>query len=413
MTTIGSGKETNRFKWAVLALLFSLQTGASLIILSFGPLAPFLQQDLRINRAQIGLFTSAVYAGSNVFGVVCGWLIDRFGVRLFLLLGPGTVALFFIAVANTSMYGLALVLVFIGGLGYAAINPAAAKSLTYWFSTRARATAIGVMKSGVTIGGATGAALLPGLALLIGWRNGLTAVALAVIALGVLATTVYRESPGRESPGRESPGPAPPEAQSFGLKDLRQVVTNRSILLVGVVGMAFSSVQLSASTYLVLFLTEAVELPVVIAGTYLTVASLSGAAGRVLWGAISDRLFGGRRKTVLFIIGIINASMAFALAFLATSLPAPFLYAIMVIFGFSAFGFTAVYITLLAELVGKEQAATAVGLGLSINGIGIIIGPPLFGFIVDATNTYTYSWSMIGLIAAVGGILMLRTPEPK
>ena len=403
MTTIGSGKETNRFKWAVLALLFSLQTGASLIILSFGPLAPFLQQDLRINRAQIGLFTSAVYAGSNVFGVVCGWLIDRFGVRLFLLLGPGTVALFFIAFANTSMYGLALVLVFIGGLGYAAINPAAAKSLTYWFSTRARATAIGVMKSGVTIGGATGAALLPGLALLIGWRNGLTAVALAVIALGMLAATVYRESPG----------PAPPEAQSFGLKDLRQVVTNRSILLVGVVGMAFSSVQLSASTYLVLFLTEAVELPVVIAGTYLTVASLSGAAGRVLWGAISDRLFGGKRKTVLFIIGIINASMAFALAFLATSLPAPFLYAIMVIFGFSAFGFTAVYITLLAELVGKEQAATAVGLGLSINGIGIIIGPPLFGFIVDATNTYTYSWSMIGLIAAVGGILMLRTPEPK
>jgi len=49
-------------RWAILSLLFFLQTSASLVTLSFGPLAPFLQEYFNISRAQVGLFTSLSFA---------------------------------------------------------------------------------------------------------------------------------------------------------------------------------------------------------------------------------------------------------------------------------------------------------------------------------------------------------------
>lgn len=377
---------------------------ASLVILSFGPLAPFLQEDLIISRAQIGLFTSTVYAGTLFLGAICGWLVDRFRVRRFLLLGPGLVGLFFVGLSHAPSYGVALLFVFLGGVGYVFVNPSAAKALIHWFPLRSRATAIGIMKSGVPAGGAVGAAVLPSLALILGWRNALTSVAVAVIVFGAIAMTLYRD----ERSSREST-----EASVPGLRQLRQVLTNRNILLLGGLGTVFSGVQLSISTYLILFLKEAVRLPVVMAGTYLTVASLSGIAGRILWGVISDRAFGGQRKIVLSIIGFLIAAIAISISFLFATAPWWLLYLMVAILGFCAFGWTTVFITFLSELGGRDQAATAVGFGIALCSLGVIFGPPLFGYIVDTTHSYTVAWSVFGICVALGGGLMMLIREQR
>ena len=68
------------------------------------------------------------------------------------------------------------------------------------------------MKSGVTLGGAVGAAVLPNLALILGWRNALSSVAVVLIALQTLGIVLYRESPGQASV----------EAPVVGLREFRQ-----------------------------------------------------------------------------------------------------------------------------------------------------------------------------------------------
>ena len=50
-------------RWLILAVLTVTQIGASVAALSFGPLAPFLQETLNITRAQVGLCTSSLYLG--------------------------------------------------------------------------------------------------------------------------------------------------------------------------------------------------------------------------------------------------------------------------------------------------------------------------------------------------------------
>src|SRR5512137_1550266 len=83
------------YRWVILGIVFTIQFMSSLAFASFGPLAPFLIDDLNINRTQLGLFSSLTYLGSLIFSMPAGWLIDKFGVRILLLLGPGMLGIFF------------------------------------------------------------------------------------------------------------------------------------------------------------------------------------------------------------------------------------------------------------------------------------------------------------------------------
>ena len=93
-------EKTTSYGWIILALTFFLQAGASLAVFSFGPLAPFLIDDLGITRAQVGIFTSTIYFGMVLFSTHAGWLTDKLGIRFFLLAGPGAMGLAFLTLSQ-------------------------------------------------------------------------------------------------------------------------------------------------------------------------------------------------------------------------------------------------------------------------------------------------------------------------
>ncbi len=402
--TMDKGSGAHGFSWGLLGLLLLLQTTTSLVTLSIGALAPFLHEGLNITYSQVGLFTSSIYAGSLFFGIFCGWVIDKFGVRRFLLLGPWILGVFFLAFTRAPSFGIALTLSFLGGVGYVFVNPCAAKAITTRFPLKTRATAIGIMKSGVTLGGAIGAAVLPQLSLLLGWRNALAIFIVLVILVAPVATIFYRELPGQKSNN----------TSVLGIKELREVLKSGGILLLGGMGITYSAVQLSLSTYLVLFLHEASALSVVTSGTYLTVALASGMVGRILLGAISDRIFNGRRKVGLVIVGFLNIAACTILALWTTVIPSWVLYVVVAIFGFAAFGWVGLYITFLSELGNRQKAAaTAVGFGTACGSVGILLGPPLFGHIIDTTSSYTTAWLALSVISVIACALIALVREER
>jgi len=144
------------YRWIILTLMFFLQASASMAVFSFGPLAPFIQASLGITRAQVGMFSSAIYLGMVLFGTHAGWLTDKFGIRLFLIGGPGVMGLIFLSLALTRSFIPALLIVFISGIGYQFINPTTVKTITQWFPPRMRGTAIGIKQSGISFGGGSG-----------------------------------------------------------------------------------------------------------------------------------------------------------------------------------------------------------------------------------------------------------------
>jgi sugar phosphate permease len=387
----------SNYRWIILAVLTVIQTGASIAALSFGPLAPFLQEALNINRAQVGLCISFLYLGSVLVSIPSGRLADRIGVRRMLLIGPTLMAFFFFAISQTPSYQTICLMVMGAGMGYGVINPSTAKAIIYWFSATGRATAIGFKQAGVPAGAAIAAVLLPALALSYGLRTAICIVGIFVLVLTFLCYLLNRDFPTTPSLMYEKKN----EKKGF-----RDVIRNRPILLLSLANVIWSAIQLSLSTYLVLYFTEKLVLSVMLAGTYLAVAQACAGVGRVIWGIISDRLFGGKRKIVLVIIGIITTIATVAMATLNTNTPGWVVVITVVLLGLSVLGRHGVSITFVAELGGKELAGTATGVQITISYMGIVLGPPIFGHIVDLTNSYSLAWFTFGLASALAtGIL--------
>jgi predicted MFS family arabinose efflux permease len=82
-------------------------------------------------------------------------------------------------------------------------------------------------------------------------------------------------------------------------------------------------------------------------------------------------------------------------------------------FGLTGIGWNGVHHTLLAELAGRESAATAVGLCLAISSMGVIAGAPLFGLAADRLNVYDWGWVALAaaMLAALGLLAGVREPR--
>lgn len=394
-------RDVDGYRWAILALTFFLQACSSMAVFSFGPLAPFLRDDLGITRAQVGMFSSTIYLGMVLFGTHAGWLTDKFGIRFFMIGGPGVMGIVFLTLALTHSFIPVLLIVFVAGIGYQFINPTTVKTLTQWFPPRMRGTAIGIKQAGISFGGAVAAVSLPTIALSWGWHGGVVVIGAAILVIVVLCLIFYRE-PFTEMKLSKS--------TLITMKGLLQTVTNRNILLQSAAGAMYCVPSVVLSTYLVLYLKETLLIPVVVAGTCLMVSQFGTIAGRILWGVISDRFFGGKRKGTLILMGILVAIISVIAMAISTGTPRWLIYVIFAAFGFSS-GIHGVHVTFLAELAGEKMAATGVGFGAAISAIGMVIATPIFGYIVDKTDSYGMAWVFVAVLAALGAVLILFIRE--
>jgi ACS family hexuronate transporter-like MFS transporter len=64
--------------------------------------------------------------------------------------------------------------------------------------------------------------------------------------------------------------------------------------------------------------------------------------------------------------------------------------------GFTVIGWNALVMTLGAEIVGPGLAGTYMGFAIAIGYVGVVLGPPVFGYLVDVFN-YRLAWSALSL----------------
>jgi ACS family hexuronate transporter-like MFS transporter len=393
----------SRYRYVVLALIMGVQTAANVGALGLPSLAPLIRADLGLSRQEAGSFISAFYVGGVLTSFPAGWLADRVGVRWTLLGGQILTAGSFALMTLAPRYALFLGAVALSGLAFGAVNPTSTKGVLVWFPARSRATVVGIKQAGFPLGGALGALLLPWLAGALGWRGALGVAAALMAASGLAAGLAYREPASREG------DPATP---SRGAPDPRGVLASRPIWLVSLATLLFAGVQVSWISYLPLYLREVVGLSTVAAGAVLGQAQIAGTLGRVFFGVLSDRVFGGRRLVLLVLAGAMTAVFCALTAKLDPGAPAVALSLVALGFGLVGIGWNGVHHTLLAEIAGRDSAATAVGLCLAVSSVGVIVGPPLFGHLADRLRVYDWGWySLAGaMVLALGLLAGVREP---
>ncbi|MBI2158985.1 MAG: MFS transporter [Candidatus Rokubacteria bacterium] len=394
--TGSAGAEGHAGRFQILALILAAQTIANVGPLGIPAIASLIRADLGLTLTQAGSFLSAYYVGPILMSLPAGTLADRWGVKQMLVLGQVVIALGLVAVATAGSFGVLIVLMVFAGFGYGMLNPTSTKAVMGWSPPHQRATVVGLKQVGLPFGGMLGAALLPALSLALGWRLAV-AVSGALIALGAVASlAIYRDAPDyvppTKTPGERSPVSA--------------VLRNRDLWLVALSTLIFAAMQTVWMAFLALYLQGVVGLTLLGASRYLALAQLGGMTGRVVFGVLSDRTFGGRRRTPLAIAGCGSALCSLAIAYTGEGASALWLTSLALVFGFAGIGWNGVQHTLMAELASPRAAGTAVGLGLAVSSLGVTLGPLVFGACVEWAGGYRGPWIALALVMA-GGLLLL------
>jgi MFS family permease len=182
--------------------------------------------------------------------------------------------------------------------------------------------------------------------------------------------------------------------------------------MMGLAALLLGAVEFAALAHLVLFLNGAWGLGVAAAAGMLAFSQLAGAVGKPLSGVVSDRVLGRRRVPALIGMGALAALSCVAFAVLAPG-HTGLLWGALFLLGVGAIGWGGLMGTLAGETGGRTAAGAAAGVSAAFVNVGIFLGPPIFGLIVDRTGAYAPAWWALAATAAVALALLLGVREGR
>jgi sugar phosphate permease len=389
---------SGNYPWVVVELCVVTTMAITSLFVGFGALNPFIQEDLGISRAQLGLISSAMMVGGCGTALAAGWLVDVMGVRrlqsLTLVGVVATLAIF----SQARSFEQAVLLSLLMGVASAGSFPAFTKAIIDWVKPGARALAMGMTEAGIPLGGTGAALLLTFIAVNRDWRAAVLVLAAAIGASGMLFIIFYRDRPpvdtqrggGARTAGRIS-----------------QVLKNERIWIASFASASLGAVMSVVVTYLVLFQTEVLHMSSFVAGTSLAVSMAGAAVGRVGWGVVSDLFLGGRRIGLLMVVSVLSAASVALMTALSRDTPLALVLALVFFMGATAMGWTGLTGTLVAELAGPGATGTAIGLASTIIRIGPLLATPAFGWTVDRSGSYDMGWWIVVGLSGLAVLLLL------
>jgi MFS family permease len=396
----------NNYRWVVLLVATVTQTTTSLVTQGVPTLAPFFQEEFFLSRSLVGMVAVSLNIGALLTLAIAGRAVDRFGERWVIGVGGTFIGLMSMGMIFINSFYLLLIIILILGLGISTSTPAGSKSVMTWFPENQRGMAMGIRQTGIPLGGVVAALVLPPVAIGYGWRLALHVAGVFTILGAIIYCIFYKESLARSEERSEKK-----VSKALPLSP-RLLLANHSFLSVSILSVILVVSQFSIVTYLILFLVETLNYPLILASSLLAAAQLTGVFGRIIWGMISDKFFQGSRKKVLMLITMVSGGMSFSMSLITFNSPVWLVGLVIALIGFSAIGWNGLFITLISELVDQEHAGTAVGLAMTITQVGIILGPPLFGLVVDLTSSYRLAWLGLSGLLWLSLVLFKYIQEP-
>lgn len=381
---------------AFTSLLAAAMAAATFAGPAFAVLARFIIDDLSLTRAQLGWVVAAFSVIGALASPAIGNLTDVVGGRktvagIFVFSGVGLLA---ISIAPSYWWLVAAAM--LTGVGQAAGNPGTNKLIAVHIPLGQRGAVTGLKQSGVQAGVFLAGFLLPAGAVAWGWRPTLAiAGGLALATLAVLTLIV----PPDQSPDRSAP--SQPGVKWSG-----------SIIWLMFYGFLMGAAGGAVNTYIPLYGEESIGLSVTVAGAVAGMAGLVAFVTRVWWARHSER----RESYVRSLTQIASLAVVFSAMLIAADTWGPWLLWIGALgIGASATSWNSVGMLAVMVFSGREQSGGASGVVLLGFLAGLGVGPPLFGWSVDTSSSYTPGlWGVLIVFgcAAILGMVWSRVEAP-
>jgi predicted MFS family arabinose efflux permease len=385
-----------------------LTMGAGTVVQFAVPaLGPLIVQDLGLARAEFGAIMATYYVAAAVISPHAGRLADRIATRTGILACFGLGSSGLLLVSRSSSTWLMMLAVLLGGAGAALVNPATNRVIMRDVPQRARGLVTGLKQSGVQLATIASGLLLPSLALLLGWRCALVALAILVGSLSVTtlavvepqgpAPAVSAEATRAPSAGANASSGAPTETTPT-----THPMSSLTALCVfaGLMGAGMAAI----STYLPVYIVEAAGSDIRTAGLLMVTIGVSAVIARLVWGHFADR--GVLPSRILTGLGLAAACAGTLLTIDPVRFPWTVWLAVILL-GASGSGWHGVAMVSAMTIAGHGRAGWATGRVIAAFYAGLALSPVPIGLLADTTGSFIASWvaasSCFGIAAMVIG----------
>jgi MFS family permease len=383
-----------------VAMTFAVQALTAMALSVPAVLAPVAAGDFGVEPTAVGRWVGFSYMVAMFAGLAGGTLVVWHGPVRVLQVAVLGVAVGLAVGAGANMAFL-LACGLLAGAAHGLVNPASSTILLLAAPARMRSMIFSIKQTGVPAGGVIAGTLVPLLLLWTSWQNAVLVLALAssVLLAGLFPFRRLYDKDLRRQPLQIRRFAAP----------VAEVWANRRIRELAVVSGVYSAVQMSFTTYLVSFLKIELAYSLVAAGLIFSAAQIAGVLGRVIWGAVADRILDPRR--VLAILGMTMALCGAAASSFSAPWPLWAVLGICLLYGATAVGWNGVFLAEVARLAPDGRVAIVTGGTQFFTFAGVFIGPPVFGAVAAAAGSYAAGFALIAALpfVAVLALAVRRT----
>jgi FSR family fosmidomycin resistance protein-like MFS transporter len=357
-------------------------------ILTLPPLFFAWQETFGVSYAWLGASVALMAGTTAVLQTPAGYLVDKYGAKIFLIGGTALMAASVAAMAAATSYWHILVLATLSGAGNAVFHPADYSVLSGSIPRERLGRAFAFHLFTGHLGFALAPPIVVFLALAFGWRAAVLAVGLLglpVVVAIILQSSILSEQPSDKDEKAAARGPK------------RSAIFTRPMLLFFAFFMFGAMAQAGVQSWLITVLQSVNGISLEMASWALT-AFVGGTVVGVLAGGWLADLSGARHLLIASIL--ITASAMLILAVGTLSLPVLFIVIFLGISG-SSFGASRVSRDIIVKNAApRGQIGVVFGFVSAGLPLGQAITPVPFGYLIDQGYAEY-------VLVAVAGILML------
>ena len=351
-----------------------------------------------------GGISAAMTVGFVVMGVAgFGWgiLSDRIGVRPVVLAAAviGGAGLIIASQAHDLIVFQIAYGGLIGASGGAFFAPIMAATVGWCDKHRSLAVSL------VSIGGGVAPMTMTPLASVLissyGWRTAMLSI--AILALVVVLPTALLI---RRAPAAQAPAMAPTSTPQTPRSEAWAALRTPQFIVLAVTFFLCCAAHSGPIFHTVSYAVICGATPIVAASIY-SLEGLAGLFGRILFGALADRI--GPRRVIVGGLAL-QAVGIFAYGY-ATQVPMFFIIAPIV--GLAYGGVMPLYSILAREYFGQRVMGTVFGAAAMTSFIGMAVGPVGGGFLFDTFGTYHWLYIASAAIGLAGAGMALAFPPAR
>ena len=376
----------NRLRWVMFAILVMAYIMAFFQRMALAAVATDVMNDLQTKEAMMGVLSAAYFYPHALMQMPAGMLADKWGAKR-------TIGTFFIIAAFGSvLFGMAESMLaaalgrFLVGAGMAMLFVPAMKLFSLWFQGKDFALVTGLFISSGGLGALLATTPLAVVTEWLGWRASFVYAGIFTLVIATLAFVLIVEKPPAPTAAK---APAPNELQAGTVwHSLRFLLKQPAFWPLAAWfffgnGLFFTFAGLWGGPYL----EEIHHLRKADAGGVLAMVAVGIMLGGILLSALSNRVFGARRKPLMTFGALLILLLFATLQVFGTSLPLPALYAVYLLLGIFGNGIVAIGFILTKESFPLQLSGTALGLVNVFAWLGVAILQAATGLLLQGNGS--------------------------